>query len=538
MSAVAPALPRGAHVGAEAELRQAPAILLPYQQVWVKDDAKLKVAEKSRRIGLSWAEAADDALHAASQDGSNVYYMSYEMSMTRQFIEDCAWWAKWYGLAASEMYEDVWVDDKKEHQVFRIDFASGWHIQALSSAPRNLRSKQGRAVFDEYAFTDPAKQAELLKAGLAFLIWGGDVRVISTHDGVANGFNTLIEEIRAKKRPGSVHRITFDEAIQQGLYRRIALLKGLDPSAEAERQWADDVRAFYGEGAAEELDVVPSKGGGKYFSRVLVEDCMSADVPVLRLALDDAFAQLGQDARVRRTREWCDEHLAPVLERLDPEWKSFFGMDFGRVADLSYLLCGQLDPFLNRQAAFALEMRNVPFKTQEYVVDYICDRLPRFAAGALDAGGNGAALAEAAAQRWGFQRIHQVKLNPTWYIEQFPRYRSHVQDRRLVLPLDADLLDDHGDVELVAGVPRVPDTKRRKGSDGGYRHGDGAIAGVLFSFASDQGGAPIESQSLGARAGAASLDRYAGTGAPSGAGRFTDTGFGTVSGGSNLSRFL
>ena len=49
---------------APAEPREArtPMALLPYQQRWAKDDAQVKVIEKSRRIGLSWGEAADAAL--------------------------------------------------------------------------------------------------------------------------------------------------------------------------------------------------------------------------------------------------------------------------------------------------------------------------------------------------------------------------------------------------------------------------------------------------------------------------------------------
>ena len=40
-------------------------ILLPYQRRWIADRAQVKVAEKSRRIGLTWTEAADRALGAA-----------------------------------------------------------------------------------------------------------------------------------------------------------------------------------------------------------------------------------------------------------------------------------------------------------------------------------------------------------------------------------------------------------------------------------------------------------------------------------------
>lgn len=48
---------------------------------------------------------------------------------------------------------------------FRIKFASGFEIMALSSAPRGLRIKQGVVIIDEAAFVDNLK--ELLKAALA-----------------------------------------------------------------------------------------------------------------------------------------------------------------------------------------------------------------------------------------------------------------------------------------------------------------------------------------------------------------------------------
>ncbi|WP_244161132.1 hypothetical protein [Pseudomonas anguilliseptica] len=43
-----------------------PAVLLGYQKGWIGIRAPLKVGEKSRRIGLTWAEAADNVLVAAS----------------------------------------------------------------------------------------------------------------------------------------------------------------------------------------------------------------------------------------------------------------------------------------------------------------------------------------------------------------------------------------------------------------------------------------------------------------------------------------
>ena len=60
----------------------APRTLLPYQARWVGDAAPLKIAEKSRRIGLSWAEAYDAVVHAGAGKG-NVTYQSYDKEMTR-----------------------------------------------------------------------------------------------------------------------------------------------------------------------------------------------------------------------------------------------------------------------------------------------------------------------------------------------------------------------------------------------------------------------------------------------------------------------
>ena len=75
-------------------------------------------------------------------------------------------------------------------------------------------------MIDEAAFHDDL--AGLLKAALAFTMWGGCVRVISTHNGADSAFNELVNDIRAGRRPYSLHRITLEEAVAQGLYKKIA----------------------------------------------------------------------------------------------------------------------------------------------------------------------------------------------------------------------------------------------------------------------------------------------------------------------------
>ena len=277
---------------------------------------------------------------------------------------DNAFWARHYQLAASEMEEDVFRDEEGERdiQTFRIRFASGHEIVALSSAPRGFRSKQGRAVIDEAAFHDnlPA----LLKSGLAFLMWGDSVRIISTHNGDDSALNEMIQDVCAGKKPYSLRRTTFEEALTEGLYKRICLRLGREWTPAGETEWRQAILEQYGDDADEELHCVPKAGGGAYLSRQLIEARMRADYPVLRLVFDDAFTRWEQHLREAEVRDWCERELAPLLARLDPRRNHYLGEDFGRSVDLTGIAPIEEAPDLSRQVPFLLELRNVPFEQQ------------------------------------------------------------------------------------------------------------------------------------------------------------------------------
>jgi phage FluMu gp28-like protein len=134
-----------------------------------------------------------------------------------------------------------------------------------------------------------------------------------------------------------------------------------------------------------------------------------------------------------------------------------------------------------RRTPFIVELRNIPFQQQEQILFYIADRLPRLAAGALDARGNGQYLAERAMQRYG-SRIRQVMLSNEWYRENMPRYKAAFEDNQIAIPLDAEVLADHRGLVMENGIVHVPERRVRSG--GGQRHGDSAIAGALAFFAS------------------------------------------------------
>lgn len=494
-------------------MSDAPFVLMPYQQRWIADPAPVRVVEKSRRVGLSWAQAAESTLTAARADGMDTWYIGYNKDMAQEFIRDCGDWAKAFNIAATSTEDGPLLDEDKDIHAFRVTFASGYRVTALSSRPSNLRGKQGLVVIDEAAFHPDLE--ELLKAAMALTIWGGRVCIISTHNGVTNPFNELIGEIRAGKLEAdkySLHRITFDDALAEGLFKRIQLRLKKPWSPEAEAEWRASIIAIYRHAADEELNCVPSQSGGRYLARSLVESRMKAGLPILTLALPDSFAELGELIRAAQVAEWLELNVAPLLAALDPNARHYYGMDFGRSGDLSVIAPLAEGAGLERQVPFVVELRNVPFRQQEQILFYLADNLPRFMAGAHDARGNGQYLAEVAAQRYGTGRISQVMLSIEWYRDNMPKYKAALEDGKLTLPLHADLLADHGLIQVIDGVPRVPQSAHTKGADGGQRHGDAAIACVMAWHANGIAVAPIEFMASGGRAGGRLNDYFGGLG--------------------------
>lgn len=303
-------------------------LLLGYQQRTLDKlfaGTALLIIEKSRRIGLTWGVAAYLVLRAASQlsaGGQNGWYMGYDKDMTLEFIETCAMWARAFGIAGAETGEDVLEyqdeDGKSQSiQVFRIRFASGFKITALASVPRALRGKQGIVVIDEAAFHKNVN--EVLKAAIALLIWGGQVIVISTHDGVANPFNRLLDEVRAGSKRGETMTITFADAMADGLYERVALVartKGEELPDKA--TWEAQIRASCGDDAGEELDCVPKTGAGCLISIEDIIACEHSDCGKPEL-YEGGMCFLGRDVARRRDGQvqYCMELIRDVLWQRD-----------------------------------------------------------------------------------------------------------------------------------------------------------------------------------------------------------------------------
>jgi phage FluMu gp28-like protein len=461
------------------------------------DKSQVRLWEKSRRIGASWVCAAEAVIDAAkAHGGMDTTYTSFNRENTREFIADCATWVEVVKATSSEMEEHHTIDEKTGEEIltYMIRFASGHKVSAVSSKPANLRNRKGRIIVDEAAFGPDLDEA--LKAAMGILMWGGRVDILSTHNGVDSPFNKYIQEVREGRRNGSLHRTTIDDAVSDGLYRRICLVRGLEWTREDERIWLEELVNSWGDGADEELRCVPRRSGGTYLSRLLIEDCM-INVPVLRFDAPEGFASRTDEQRQKYMTDWLKRFVAPVLAKLPKNLEHCFGEDFGRTADITAIVPCTVMQDLKRRVPFILELRNTPFREQELALFFVVDRLPRFSYGALDAVGNGQYLAERAWQRYGASMIEQVHITSQWYAENLPPLKAAFEDDQIEVPRDADVLNDLLSFRVIQGIPKLPDIRKPSVAAGirskaPTRHGDAAIGIVLGHYSTRQPKAACE----------------------------------------------
>lgn len=459
-------------------------IFLPYQKEWLEDRSPLKIIEKNRRCGISWTDASDAVLDAAPSNGwANTYYMSFNKDNCRQYIEDAGEWAKKFGEAVSDIEvreEPLLEDDEKSITTFRITFASGAEIVGLPGVPRSLRSKQGNVVLDEAAFFDDFEG--VMKAALALVMWGGRIRIISTHNGDSSPFNQLIKDIKSgKNQEWSLHRITFREAVGQGLFRRICLKKGDPWTQEAEDDFVEKMYRIYGDNADEELDVIPRASGGRYFSRGLLDYCTSEGdaVAIRRLECSDSFLHKSDFIKTKQVKDFFSREIRPLLAV--SKSPVFFGNDFGRSGDLSTYWFTREETKTSLSTFMLVELKNVPFEQQQLFSDLVTDFLDEkriLGGGAMDSRGNGQQIAEHASLRHPGAIVAVMETN-AWYAKYGAELHGLMESRDFTVPDDDVSKGDFALVVLKNGIPTIPALRTEDRDRKGLRHGDCASAAML-----------------------------------------------------------
>ena len=105
---------------------------LPYQVEWIRDPAGLRIVEKGRQIGLSYADSYDSVAKCVVKGAKDVWVMSRDEVQAKQYVIYCKRWANVLKYAAQDLGEQVFtMDNGKQVCIQVLKFASGASIYAL-----------------------------------------------------------------------------------------------------------------------------------------------------------------------------------------------------------------------------------------------------------------------------------------------------------------------------------------------------------------------------------------------------------------------
>jgi phage FluMu gp28-like protein len=387
-------------------------ILLPYQAKWVRDKSRLKIAEKSRQIGWTWATAygltSRKALKSAALDA---WISSRDDIQARLFLEDCKSFANVLKIAAKDLGESV--VDEKGHTAYVLAMANSLRIHSMSSNPDAQAGKRGDRVLDEFALhPDPRKLYAIAYPGIT---WGGMLEIFSTHRGSGNYFNGLIREIREKGNPKgwSLHRVTLQDALDEGfLYKLQSKLPADDQRQDMdEAEYFDFIKrgAPDEESFLQEYMCVPADDASAFITWELIDGCTFREGEEWEFTIEQA-------AR-------CENGI-------------YGGLDIGRDHDLTSFTAVEKVAGL-RPVRKRIDLKGMPFSEQKAILYpwfAVCKRV------AIDRNGIGRQFAEEATQRFGTYKIEEYNFTNASKEELAYPLRSAFEDRSIRIPFEDDLL--------------------------------------------------------------------------------------------------
>ena len=333
-----------------------------YQARWINDPSRMRICEKGRQIGMSYADSYDSVTKAAVETGKDVWVMSRDEVQAKQYILYCKRWSNILKYAADDLGEQVFeMQNGKPVKIQVLNFASRANIYALSSNPDAIVGKTGHVKLDEYALHKD--QRTLFAVAKPVIQWGGTISILSTHRGIATVFNSLISDIKQKGNPmgWSLHTIPIQLAVEQGIVEKINAASG---GSETRAAWLARQRAecIDEEQWLQEYCCIPADESTAFITYDLLRGC--------------------EDASAIRDFAYLEKCVNPL----------FLGWDVARTKDLSVIFVGeQVGDVL--WLRYRLEMQHKSFSEQEFEFNRLM-RLPCMRRACIDASGLGKQIAE------------------------------------------------------------------------------------------------------------------------------------------------
>jgi len=381
---------------------------LPYQRRWLADRSRIKIWEKSRRIGATYVQSYEDVRDCIKGNVPSVWFSSADESAAKEYIQLCEIWIDLFNAVAKK-YKSGTCVDAHGVRIYTVDFASGARINALSSNPKAFRSKGGKVVLDEFAFH--ADQEALWAAARPCITWGYPLRILSTHNGCSGRYYHFIERIKKGKSDWSLHSTPLSLAVTEGLADRI-LKKNLSKS---ERDaWIAAEHATVGD-----------------------ENTWLQEYCCVPAGEESAFLPY----------EMIDKALRPDILGADSGGDLYVGVDIGRKNDLTVIWTVERVGSISITRD-VLELDRAPFAAQRDALFAALSR-PRMRRACIDATGLGMQLAEEAQTRFGRGSVEAVTFSAPVKEQLAYGLRRAVEDAQFLAPATHAVREDLHSVKRV-----------------------------------------------------------------------------------------
>lgn len=476
-------------------------LLLPYQVQWIADDSLVALCTKSRRIGITWAEALRAVVIASTNEprveivpgrwiasGQDVWYQVYSVDDGKRFIEDVQEFATLH-TANMQAAGVQWRTLQEGHDMLVRSVRFPWsrkRITVIAGKPRSWRNKGGIAIIDEAEFLDNLEES--ISAVRPYLARGGRLRIISSAGAEGSTMHKLVREIESgfygeveHNDAGTVawsgsyshHTYTLEHAREHGCLRRTFDRERLQWSPAAEQARVD---VLYQSGAADrEYRCKRTAIGDSYIPEQWIQAARRAR-PVFRWTFPAHLREVPRtdDERRQRRDAWraaVDAWIGPVVDAVviaTEGHPAYIGQDYAsKVHTSAVAVAIATDTGLD--FCVGVELKSAPQAVQQMIIEAIAAAIPNLIAGGFDERGNGETHVEEL--RWSVgEHMIGYSQSEQWYRDTIPMLRRLFENGDAIIPDDSDCASDFARYTLnKRGVPVM-------GAPLGPRHGDFAQA--------------------------------------------------------------
>lgn len=409
-------------------------ILYPYQQRWLNDKSRFKVAMFCRQSGKTFTTTLEivlDCLEAEAKGERTrwVILSRGERQAKEAMNEGVKRHLEAMGMACEVL--EVPFKENTTINALEVIFPNGSKITALPANPDTARGFSANVFLDEFAFHQDSR--EIWKALFPVISAGWKLRVVSTPNGKGNKFYELMTDLA--NTAWSRYQVDIYQAVADGLPRHIDELKqGLNDDdawqQEFELKWLDEASSWLS------YDLIDSV-----------------------------------------------EHTSAGIPELYTGNPCFVGVDIGIRNDLFVIWVLELvgDVLWTREIR---TLKRAKFREQDLALDEIFSTYNVIAC-YMDQTGMGEKPVEDAQYRHGASRVQGVLFNQATKLNLATLGKNSFQDRQIRIPQgDNELREDLHKLKKITGTNGLPRFVAESDSKG---HADRTWACFLAISAAKQG---------------------------------------------------